>query len=499
MVILDCETTGGKSTYHRIIELGYLVIEDGQCTHRQQQFINPGTVIPPGIQRLTGIRPEMLRGAPEFRDIADELLALLRGRVLVAHNARFDYGFLKNEFRRCGLDYKSRPLCSVKLSRRLYPQYRRHSLDQIIRRFRFSIDQRHRAFDDAEIIYRFFLKSTALFHEDDIRATCTDLLKTSSLPVNLERAEVDRLPSSAGVYHFYDQQDRLLYIGKSVNIKSRVMSHFNQDHRNSKDSKMNREIAHIDYLETPTDFGAQILESQLIKSMQPLHNYRLRRARKLYQIKLAGNQDGYMTAGIEMVRSDAPVDDEKFGLFRSPRQAMKKLEKLADQYFLCHQLLGLESRSRSNNPCFRYQLKKCLGACLCQESPDSYNQRLVAALRDYEIKLWPWQSAIVVEERGPSDSDRVAWHLIDRWRHLAVLDDLSDLYDHGFKPAQDIASGSCHLHVSGSNQQASNQQAGNDFDLDIYFILIRFLLNDEMMRVNNLKIWPCSRIPEQLK
>jgi DNA polymerase-3 subunit epsilon len=254
---------------------------------------------------------------------------------------------------------------------------------------------------------------------------------------------------------------------------------------------MGQKIAHIDYLETPTDFGAQIVESRLIKSMQPLHNYRLRRTRKLYQIKLTGNEDAYMRASIEMVRSDVTVDDEKFGLFRSPRQAMKKLEKLADQYFLCHQLLGLESHGKSNNPCFRYQLKRCLGACVCQEPADSYNQRLVAALRDYEIKVWPWQSAIVVEERSPYDSDRVAWHLIDRWRHLAVLDDLSDLYDHGYKPEQDIAADASGLHSSGNEQQA-----GSDFDLDIYFILVRFLLNDEMMRVNNLRVWRCSRIAE---
>ena len=158
LVILDCETTGGKSTYHRIIELGYLVIDDGQCAHRQQQFINPDTSIPPGIQKLTGIRPGMLRDAPRFAEIAEDLLTVLKDRVLVAHNARFDYGFLKNEFKRCGIDYKSKLLCSVKFSRRLYPQFKRHSLDQIIKRFRFNIDHRHRAFDDAEMIYRFFFK-----------------------------------------------------------------------------------------------------------------------------------------------------------------------------------------------------------------------------------------------------------------------------------------------------------------------------------------------------
>ena len=494
MVILDCETTGGKATYHRIIELGYMIIDGGQCVHRHQQFINPETSIPPGIQRLTGIRPEMLSDAPRFRDIAEELLTILKDRILVAHNARFDYGFLKNEFKRCGLDYKSKPLCSVKFSRRLYPQFRRHSLDQIIRRFQFNIEHRHRAFDDAEVIHQFFLKSSALFHEDDIEAACLDLLKTSSLPVNLERSEVEKLPSSPGVYHFYDQQNRLLYTGKSVNIKSRVMSHFHQDHSNNKDLTLSQKIAHIDHQKTPTDFGAQILESRLIKTMQPLHNYRLRRVRKLYQIKLSTNNDGYMKAGVEMIRTDASVDDEKFGLFRSKRQAMKKLEKLADQHFLCHQLLDLEpqNNAKTSRPCFRYQLKKCLGACVCQEPAESYNERLMAALRNYEIKVWPWQSAIVVEERNPSDSEMVAWHLIYHWRHLAVLDDLSDLHDHGFAPVQSLTSDSDQLQPS-----SDEQESDTDFDLDIYFILIRFLLNPEVMRVNNIKIWNCTPVTDE--
>ena len=267
------------------------------------------------------------------------------------------------------------------------------------------------------------------------------------------------------------------------------MSHFHQDHSNNKDLKLSQKIAHIDYQQTPSDFGAQILESRLIKTMQPLYNHRLRRTRKLYQVKLSGNDHGYMKASVEMIHSDASVDEEKFGLFRSPRQAMQKLEKLADQYFLCHQLLGLEHHNagKTRRPCFRYQLKKCLGACVCQEAPETYNERLVAALRDYEIKVWPWKSAIVVEERNPSDSEMTAWHLIHQWRHLAVLDDLSDLHEHGFKPAQNITSNS---HQPQSSNGEQDTESG--FDLDIYFILIRFLLNPEVMRVNNVKIWECQ-------
>jgi DNA polymerase-3 subunit epsilon len=116
----------------------------------------------------------------------------------------------------------------------------------------------------------------------------------------------------------------------------------------------------------------------------------------------------------------------------------------------------------------------------------------MAALRDYEIKVWPWQSAIVVEERNPSDSEMVAWHLIYHWRHLAVLDDVSDLHDHGFAPVQSLTSDSDPLQPS-----SDDQETDSDFDLDIYFILIRFLLNPEVMRVNNIKIWNCTPVTDE--
>ena len=154
MVLLDCETTGGKATYHRIIEIGLLIIENGELIETWQTFVDPEMALPPFIQRLTGITPEKLDGAPLFADIAGELLNTLEGRTLVAHNARFDYGFLKNEFQRAGIRYNAKPLCSVKFSRNLYPQFKRHGLSQIIQRFQLTINNRHRALDDAEMICR---------------------------------------------------------------------------------------------------------------------------------------------------------------------------------------------------------------------------------------------------------------------------------------------------------------------------------------------------------
>jgi len=247
MVLLDCETTGGKAPYHRIIEIGLLVVEEGRLVEKWQTFVDPRVPLPPFIQRLTGISPGMVAGAPEFSDIAEELLSKLEGRTLVAHNARFDYSFLKNEFERAGISYNAKPLCSVKFSRNLYPQFKRHGLSQIIERFGLSIENRHRALDDAEMIYKFFQKSSALFSEDEIAATCKTLLKRPSLPTLLNAKEVEKLPTSAGVYYFYDAKGALLYIGKSVHIRNRVLSHFSSDHKNPKDLQMSTKIAHIDF------------------------------------------------------------------------------------------------------------------------------------------------------------------------------------------------------------------------------------------------------------
>ncbi len=493
MVLLDLETTGGKSTHHRIIEIGLLVIEQGEVIERWQSFIDPQTSLPPFIQRLTGIAPSMLRGAPTFDQVAEKLLGLLQGRTLVAHNARFDYGFLKNEFERAGISYNAKPLCSVKFSRSLYPQFKRHGLDQIIQRFQLSIENRHRALDDAEMIHGFFLKSSALFPEEEIAATCASLLKNPALPPLLKASDIKKLPACAGVYYFYDASGVLLYVGKSVHIRNRVMSHFSQDHKNPKDLQINSKLAQISFDRTPTDFGAQIRESNQIKALSPLYNRRLRKTKKLYQYRCEEDRNGYQRIAIEAVEMDSDIADERFGLFRSPRQASKRIEKLADQYFLCHKLLGLESSGgpQRQQPCFRAQLKKCFGACHGAESAQLYNQRVEAALKNYQIAMWPYPGAIMIEERDMQQPEQVAFHVVHNWRYLAKLTLPEDLYDFGFQLANP---GRLHAH---SGQQEVEQASSDDrFDLDIYFILVRFLVDAEKMKMHNLKIWPLITIPD---
>lgn len=480
MVILDVETTGGKATYHRIIEIGLLVVDEGQLIETWQTFINPQTSLPPFIQKLTGIQPAMLMDAPTFDDIAPILLQKLEGRTLVAHNARFDYGFVKNEFERVGITYNTKPLCSVKFSRNLYPQFKHHGLSAIIKRFQLTIENRHRALDDATMIYDFFLKSSALFSDSDIDACCKKLLKHATLPSLLNAEMVKKLPSSPGVYYFYDDKGLLLYVGKSVNIRNRVMSHFSSDYRNPKDLKMSTKIAHIDFELTASDFGAQLRESEQIKALSPIYNRQLRKTRKLFQYRTEENAQGYQCISVQSISSSTPSDNQ-FGLFRSPRQATLKLQQLAEEYSLCHRLLGLEGirSGDEKKPCFRAQLNKCLGACHGQESPVSYNQRLDRAIERYQIHTWPYRSAILLEE---GNADLVAYHIIDKWQYIAKLDLAEDIYDHGY----------CLAHEGHESEPVSHVPISPDtkFDLDTYFILVRFLLNPEKLQLNKIRLWP---------
>ena len=480
MVLLDCETTSGRAKYHRVIEIGLLVIENGQLVETWQSFINPETIIPRHIQKLTGISPNMVKNAPKFGEISELLQEKLKDRTLVAHNARFDYSFLKSEFERAGIAYSTKPLCSVKMSRNLYPQFKRHGLSEIIRRFDLNIENRHRALDDAQMIFGFFIKTSAIYSPQEISACCKQLLKRPSLPPLLNPDDISKIPNTAGVYYFYSQQGELLYVGKSVNLRNRVLSHFSADYKNAKEFQMSQKTAHVTFETTPSDFGAQIRESHQIKSLSPLYNRRLRKTRKLYQYKSTTNADGYLRLDTEAVSSSAP-SDQQFGLFRSPRQATIQLEKLADQYFLCHQLIGLEKPKSKNTACFRSQLNKCFGACHGKESAEKYNERLNSAIARYQIQAWPYQTAIMIEERNAEDSDRSAFHIIDNWRYIAKLDIPEDIYDLGYE-------------ITNPNQSQQPQSktilaADDKFDLDIYFILVRFLINEENKKLSNLKIW----------
>lgn len=282
---VDVETTGMSSRYGRIIEIGIIRVEDHQIVDEYSTLINPNTHIDPFITTLTGITLEQLQDAPSFYAVKDRIKKLLLDTVFVAHNVLFDYSFIKHEFERLEESFSAKYCCSVKLSRNLYPRFKHHSLDALIKRFNLACQNRHRALDDARVIWDFYQLSFKRFGEEKLAGAFSKAFKRSSRPINITEEILDSLPESSGVYIFYNKDDAPLYIGKSKNIRTRVLSHFSSSKKISLDMKIAQDISRIEVIETAGELGALLLEATLIKKVQPLYNRQLRYASKLLALR----------------------------------------------------------------------------------------------------------------------------------------------------------------------------------------------------------------------
>ena len=265
LAIIDLETTGTAATADRITEIGIVRVEQGRVIEEWSTLVNPQTFIPIEIQALTGITDAMVKNAPTFEDIHDEVLARLQGHLFVAHNARFDYGFIKNELRRLEMPFSEEVLCTVRLSRRLYPEAAHHNLDALVARHGLDAKDRHRALGDARLAWQFLQVVQHEKTEVEITAAIKALLKMPSLPPQLAADALANLPEGPGVYVFYGVNDLPIYVGKSINLKDRVRSHFSCDYRNASDLRLSQEIRRIDFEETAGELGALLRESQLVK------------------------------------------------------------------------------------------------------------------------------------------------------------------------------------------------------------------------------------------
>jgi len=238
LAIVDLETTGTHPARDRVTEIAVLEVNGFELAAEWSTLVNPETGIEPGIQALTGISNEMVAAAPRFAALAAELYERLDGRLLIAHNARFDYGFLRREFERAGLKYLSKTLCTVKLSRRLYPGHARHNLDSLIERHGLACPGRHRALADAEALWQFLQLAAREHGEEIVAVAARQIARQPTLPPHLERAAIDAIPEAPGVYLFYGEGGTPLYVGKSVAMRTRVLAHFSDDIRSQKEMQL---------------------------------------------------------------------------------------------------------------------------------------------------------------------------------------------------------------------------------------------------------------------
>lgn len=237
--------------------------------------------------------------------------------------------------------------------------------------------------------------------------------KSNRVPTCLVK-DVNKLPNTSGVYCLHDTDGRYIYIGKSIHIKERVLSHFSARHQHPKEMKLFKETKKITFQKTNGEFGALLLESQLIKKYRPIYNRRLRRVANIYSIKKTQDGLGYFSLEVKKVNSQSILDNQDyFGLYRGVYSAKNYIEKIVTQHDLCGKLGGLE---KTKGACFMYQLSRCFGACIGKESAIEYNARLNAGLKKITISDWPFSSAIAIEEKG-KDS-KLQWHVFDKWCYL---------------------------------------------------------------------------------
>ncbi|MGJ0483494.1 MAG: exonuclease domain-containing protein [Methylomicrobium sp.] len=411
LAFVDLETTGASATQDRITEIG-IVLVDEHGVREWSQLIHPQARIPGFIEQLTGITNAMVANAPPFANVAAEVERLLQGRLFIAHNARFDYGFLKNEFKCLGLPFQLSVLCTVKLSRKLFPEYRHHNLDSLIERHNLKAKERHRALADAQLIHQFWMQISEQFSPSLLQETVQQLVHRSSLPSHLDPQLVHELPEGPGVYLFYGENDLPLYIGKSVNIKQRVLAHFSADHRRTKEMSLSQQLRRIDWIETAGELGALLTEAKLVKRLMPTHNQRLRRKNALCAWQLQQDNDHLRPMLTWADQLDFGTQHNLYGLYHSQRDAQKALCSLADQHQLCLSVLGLEKTSKGR-PCFAHQLKKCKGACVGLEKPLAHATRLMIAMNQLKLAAWPYQGAIGIQE-----GDEL--HIIDHWCYLGT-------------------------------------------------------------------------------
>ncbi|HEX9024090.1 MAG TPA: exonuclease domain-containing protein [Geobacteraceae bacterium] len=413
--IIDVETTGMNPLRDRVIEVA-VIRNDGK--EEFSTLVNPGRFIPPFITSLTGITDDELESAPFFGDIALELAGILEGAVFVAHNARFDYAFIRNEFKRAGISFSAPTLCTLRLSRKLYPKSGKHSLERIIQRHSIVVSSRHRALDDARAVNAFLAIARRERGEAHYAAALGALLKLPSLPAALPERMVRDLPDGPGVYLFHGDNGELLYVGKSKNVRERVLAHFAADHGSEKEMALARSVRSIEARPTHGELSALLLEAELVRECNPAYNQRLQKRRRGVAAYLTVTAGGYETLALNATDGDEG-DAGIAALFSSRRAAEEEIALLAKAYQLCPKILGIE-KGKGKGACFAHQLKRCHGACIGLEEPASYNRRFRDAFAFRSVEKWPYSSPILISEEGEGGMGSA--YAVDRWRILASID-----------------------------------------------------------------------------
>jgi DNA polymerase-3 subunit epsilon len=364
--ILDIETTGGQFNEEGITEIAIYKFDGHEIVDQFISLVNPEIPIQPFVVKLTGINNEMLRSAPKFFEVAKRIIEMTNDSVLVAHNADFDYRILRTEFRRLGYDFNVKTLCTVALSQRLLPEQPSHSLGKLVRALGIPMADRHRASGDAMATVKLFkMLLDKDLNKEIVKEHIKFEIQKGIAPKLMDI--IASLPSRTGVYYIHNEKGKLIYIGKSRNIKKRINQHFTGS--TNKCKKIQSEVYTVTYDETGSELIALLKESEEIKINKPMLNRAQRKS--IFQFALYAEKDekGYMNLNLQK----ADGRKKEITSFASIQEAKNALFRITSHYHLCQKYTGLYV---TKNECFQYKIKECDGACIGTITPEEYNERV---------------------------------------------------------------------------------------------------------------------------
>ncbi|WP_131537812.1 exonuclease domain-containing protein [Pedobacter nototheniae] len=392
--VVDIETTGGHASANGITEVAINIHDGQEIVESYSTLINPKRDIPDYITALTGIDNEMLVNAPTFDDVALQIYQLLNDKVFVAHNVNFDYSFLKHHLSYAGYKLQCKKLCTVRLSRKLFPGKTSYSLGKLCTALEIPIQNRHRAAGDADatsILFNMLLQS-------DTEGVISEMLKKTSkeqvLPPHLDKKHILNLPNKPGVYYFKDNKGKIIYVGKAKDLKKRVTSHFTGNKPNRQRQDFLRTIHHIDYVICGTELMALILEANEIKRLWPENNRAMKRYEHKYDLYVFEDQNGYLRLAIDKHKKN----NNALQSFNNLLEGYNFLNQLVEKYQLCARLCYLQ---KTKTKCVAHENGQCFGACSGIETVAVYNKRLNNALQD----ISSLQPSFALVDEGREDEE----------------------------------------------------------------------------------------------
>lgn len=454
--VVDIETTGNFTGRHKITEIAIYIFDGKKIVDEFHTLINPESGIPPYISSMTGITNKMVENAPKFYEVAKEIFTKLDGHIFVAHNVNFDYNFIRQEFKSLGGDFQSKKLCTVRLSRKIIPGLPSYSLGNLTKHLGIRINDRHRAYGDARATVKVLQHLLEKDHENHIEKALKRNSFEATLPPNLTRDTFLSLPEKTGVYYFYDQKGKVIYVGKAKNIRNRIKGHFSSGSETTQKQNLFRDIHDIGYELCGNELTALLFEAHEIKRLWPPYNRSQKRISWNFGIYTYEDQQGYKRFSISKINKAG----DPLLVFKNLMEARSFLTRLVHQYELCPKLSGLQ---KSPVSCFDHQIKKCRGACVGAEKPGSYNKRYNKAVNAYRTSN---DSIAIIGAGRDAEESSVVW--IENGKYLGF-----GYFDNDFDLANVL-------------QLRSNIHSYED-DQDIQRILQMYLRNNKDYRIVPIK------------